>query len=151
MRWLPVEIKGKCRQKEKIEKNKGQAGEKEEEQMRENGIKKEKIKDKGMKDTTIKKNRIKEQNYTYIVQCSDGTYYTGWTNNLAKRIDTHNRGKGAKYTRSRAPVQLVYVESFETKEEAMSREYRIKKMSRKEKEEMIRTSNLNEWVQTSLE
>ena len=137
MRWLPVEMKGKCRQKEKIEKNKGQAGEKEEEQMRENGIK--------------KKNRIKEQNYTYIVQCSDGTYYTGWTNNLAKRIDTHNRGKGAKYTRSRAPVQLVYVESFETKEEAMSREYRIKKMSRKEKEEMIRTSNLNEWVQTSLE
>lgn len=112
------------------------------------------MKDNRIKSSTIqdhrKDHRIKEQNYTYVVQCSDGTYYTGWTNNLKKRIDTHNRGKGAKYTRNRIPVQLVYFEIFETRGEAMSREYRIKKMSRKEKEEMIRTSNLKECVQTSL-
>ena len=64
-------------------------------------------------------------NYTYVVRCSDGTYYTGWTNDLDKRIRAHNEGKGAKYTRSRGPVELVYYEEFESKEEAMSREVRI--------------------------
>lgn len=58
-------------------------------------------------------------NYTYIVKCSDETYYTGWTNNLEKRIQTHNAGKGAKYTKVRRPVELVYYEEFATKEEAM--------------------------------
>ena len=61
-------------------------------------------------------------NYTYIVRCSDGSLYTGWTNDLEKRIRAHNEGKGAKYTKSRRPVELVYYESFEKKEEAMSRE-----------------------------
>lgn len=51
-------------------------------------------------------------NYTYIVKCSDETYYTGWTNNLEKRIQTHNAGKGAKYTKVRRPVELVYYEEF---------------------------------------
>lgn len=73
-------------------------------------------------------------NYTYIVECKDGTLYTGWTNNLEKRIADHNSGKGAKYTRARKPVTLVYYETFEAKEEAMKREYAIKHMSRKEKE-----------------
>ena len=76
-------------------------------------------------------------NYTYIVECSDGTLYTGWTNNLEKRIVMHNSGKGAKYTKTRLPVVLRYYEEFETKEEAMSREYRIKQLSRKEKLELI--------------
>ena len=57
-------------------------------------------------------------NYTYIVRCRDGTLYTGWTNNLEKRMEAHNSGKGARYTKSRRPVKLVYYEEFETKEEA---------------------------------
>ncbi len=76
-------------------------------------------------------------NYTYILKCKDGTFYTGWTNNLEKRLKDHNEGKGAKYTKARRPVELVYYEAFETKEEAMSREYAIKQMSRNEKEELI--------------
>lgn len=80
-----------------------------------------------------------EANYTYIVECSDGTFYTGWTNNIEKRIKTHNAKKGGKYTRTRTPVKLVYVESFPTKQEAMRREVQIKRMSRQEKEELIKT------------
>ena len=76
-------------------------------------------------------------NYTYISKCKDGTFYTGWTNNLEKRLKDHNEGKGAKYTKTRRPVELVYYEAFETKEEAMSREYAIKQMSRSEKETLI--------------
>ena len=76
-------------------------------------------------------------NYTYILQCNDGTLYTGWTNDLEKRIETHNAGKGGKYTRTRIPCRLVYAEAFEDKKEAMSREYHIKKLSRKEKDELI--------------
>lgn len=76
-------------------------------------------------------------NYTYIVRCADGTLYTGWTNDLEKRMKAHNEGMGAKYTRSRRPVELVYSEEHETKEEAMSREYRIKRMSRQQKMELI--------------
>ena len=72
-------------------------------------------------------------NYTYIVRCNDGTYYTGWTNDIEKRVKTHNEGKGAKYTKTRRPVTLVYYESFQTKEEAMRREWEIKQMKRGEK------------------
>lgn len=72
-------------------------------------------------------------NYVYIVECSDGTFYTGWTNNLEKRIDMHSKGTGAKYTRGRGPVKLVYHERFELKEDAMKREYQIKKLTRQEK------------------
>ena len=78
-------------------------------------------------------------NYTYIVKCSDGTYYTGWTNNLEKRIQSHNLGTGAKYTRPRLPVTLVYYETFSTKQEAMRREYAIKQLSRQQKESLIRS------------
>ena len=77
------------------------------------------------------KREVNEMNYTYILQCSDGTYYTGWTNDIAKRLKTHNEGKGAKYTRARLPVTLAYYEAFETKEEAM------RQLSRKEKEKLI--------------
>lgn len=76
-------------------------------------------------------------NYTYIVKCSDGTFYTGWTTNVEKRIEVHNAGKGAKYTKPRRPVELVYHEEFQTKEEAMRREYEIKRMTRRKKEQLI--------------
>lgn len=81
-------------------------------------------------------------NYTYIARCSDGTLYTGWTNDHKKRIKDHNEGRGAKYTRSRRPVELVYFEEFYTKEEAMSREWTIKQMPRRKKEEMIRNGRI---------
>lgn len=79
-------------------------------------------------------------NYTYIVKCSDGSLYTGWTNNLEKRIKDHNAGRGAKYTKARSPVVLVYKEEFPTKQEAMKREWEIKRLSRKEKLSMIENS-----------
>lgn len=81
-------------------------------------------------------------NYTYIVKCSDGTYYTGWTTDLEHRVNVHNNGEGAKYTRSRRPVELVYYEKYETKVEAMKREYAIKQLSRKKKEELITSGTL---------
>lgn len=74
------------------------------------------------------------KHYCYILECSDGTFYTGYTNDLEKRLATHNEGKGARYTRARRPCKLVYWEEFDTKQEAMHREYEIKhKYSRKEK------------------
>ena len=76
-------------------------------------------------------------NYTYLVECADGSLYCGWTNNLEKRIADHNAGKGAKYTKSRLPVKLVYYETFDTKEEAMSREWQIKQLSRAAKLKLI--------------
>ncbi len=76
-------------------------------------------------------------NYTYLVKCADGTLYCGWTNHLDERVAAHNSGKGAKYTKSRRPVELVYYEEFETKEEAMRREAQIKRMRRGEKMELV--------------
>ena len=81
-------------------------------------------------------------NYVYIVQCADATYYTGWTNDLKKRIEAHNAGKGAKYTKSRRPVQLVYYETYATKSKAMAREYAIKQLSRQEKAQLIKAGLL---------
>ena len=78
-----------------------------------------------------------KQAYTYILECADGTYYTGWTNDLEKRLEAHNEGKGAKYTRCRGPVVLVWHQKFETKQEAQQREYQIKKLTRKEKIKII--------------
>lgn len=72
-------------------------------------------------------------NYTYILKCSDGSLYTGWTNRLEERVKAHNEGRGAKYTRGRRPVELVYYEALETKEEALRREYTIKQMNRTQK------------------
>ena len=76
--------------------------------------------------------------YAYSVECADGTYYCGYTNDLEKRIETHNRGKGAKYTKPRLPVVLVYFEEFETKEEAMSREWHLKQLSHAQKQALIK-------------
>ncbi len=76
-------------------------------------------------------------NYTYIVECRDKSLYTGWTTDIEKRIAAHNEGKGAKYTKSRRPVKLVYTEEHETKNDAMKREYAIKRMTRQEKLAMI--------------
>ena len=78
-----------------------------------------------------------KKNYTYILTCADGTYHCGWTNDLDKRLAAHNQGKGAKYTKPRRPVILSYWEAFDTKEEAMRREWAIKRLTRKEKERLM--------------
>lgn len=76
-------------------------------------------------------------NYTYLLRCADASLYCGWTNRLRERVQAHNAGTGAKYTRSRRPVFLVYYECFETKQEAMRREAAIKKLGKKEKEALV--------------
>lgn len=81
--------------------------------------------------------------YTYIIRCADGTLYTGWTNDIEKRLNAHNSGRGAKYTRSRIPVTLVYEEEFQTKNEALSREAAIKHMSREEKDSLIKERSVH--------
>ncbi len=78
-----------------------------------------------------------QNNYVYIVRCHDQTLYTGWTNHLEKRIEAHNAGKGAKYTKARRPVELVYFETFERKSDALKREYQIKQLKKSEKEKLI--------------
>ena len=75
--------------------------------------------------------------YVYILRCADGSLYTGWTNDLEKRMAAHNSGTGGKYTRSRRPVTLVYHECFDTKEEAMRRERAIKQLTRTQKLTLI--------------
>lgn len=80
-----------------------------------------------------------DMNFTYVVQCSDETLYTGWTSDIMQRLKVHNSGQGAKYTRSRLPVRLVYYEVFATKEEAMSREWHIKRLTRDEKINLVNT------------
>lgn len=76
-------------------------------------------------------------NYTYILECADGSLYCGWTNDVHKRVEDHNARKGAKYTKARLPVKLVYYEAFETKEEACRREYEIKQLTRAQKMKLI--------------
>lgn len=82
-------------------------------------------------------NSIEKKHYVYILKCSDGTLYTGWTTDVQKRLEAHNSGKGAKYTRSRLPAELVYTEEYDDKIEAQKREYAIKQLSRSEKEALI--------------
>ena len=79
--------------------------------------------------------------FVYILRCSDGSYYTGITQDIKKRMKMHNSGNGAKYTKSRTPVVLEYFETLPSKNSALSREYRIKRLSRKDKILMIRTSD----------
>lgn len=76
-------------------------------------------------------------NWTYILECGDGSYYTGWTNDLEKRLQAHSGGSGAKYTRGRGPVRLVWAMQFETQSQAMAEEARIKKLARPEKERLV--------------
>lgn len=77
-------------------------------------------------------------NYVYILECRDKTLYTGWTNDLEKRLKTHNNGKASKYTRGRTPVRIVYFEEFETKSEALKREAAIKKLNKTAKLKLIK-------------
>ncbi len=86
-----------------------------------------------------------EKHYVYILECSDKTLYTGYTNDIKKRVETHNSGKGAKYTRVRLPVKLMYFEEFDDKESAMKREWYIKhKMKRSDKMKLIEGFCLSE-------
>ena len=80
---------------------------------------------------------MEKQAYTYVLKCADGSLYTGYTTDLEARVATHNAGKGAKYTKTRRPVEVVYYEVFASKNEAMKREAAIKKLSRTKKLEMI--------------
>lgn len=82
------------------------------------------------------------RNYTYIIECSDGKLYTGWTNCIEKRLKEHGSGRGAKFTRGRGPVKLRYLEISGTRSDAMKREAVIKKMSRAQKERLIRDGHL---------
>ena len=75
--------------------------------------------------------------YIYMLRCKDGSIYTGYTDNIYKRIEKHRSGKGAKYTRGRGPFELVHYESFLTKEEAMQREAAIKKLTKEDKLKLI--------------
>ena len=80
--------------------------------------------------------------YVYLLRCGDGTLYTGFTNDLARRLAVHNAGKGAKYTRGRRPVELVYWESFSNKSSALRREYAIKRLPRGQKLALIQSAAL---------
>lgn len=80
---------------------------------------------------------MKKKYYTYVILTKDNTLYCGYTDDVEKRYELHQSGKGAKYTRAHKPEKLVYVKEFDTKSEAMKEEYRIKHLSREQKEEMI--------------
>ena len=82
-------------------------------------------------------------NVVYILRCGDGSLYTGWTNDLQRRVKMHAEGKGGKYTRSHLPVELVYTEEFETSHEARSREVMIKRLSREQKLRLIERKDEN--------
>jgi putative endonuclease len=75
--------------------------------------------------------------YVYVLECADGSLYTGYTTDVARRVAEHDAGEGAKYTRGRTPVELVHVEAFDSKSAAMSREYAIKQRSRREKQRLV--------------
>lgn len=79
--------------------------------------------------------------YVYIVECADGTLYTGYTTDIERRIAEHNAGDGAKYTRGRTPVTLAYSEEYDTQSEAMSREYEIKQLTRAEKDSLVASAD----------
>lgn len=80
-------------------------------------------------------------NYCYVLRCGDGSLYTGWTNDVIKRLRAHGSGKGAKYTRGRGPLTLVLLEEFSTRELAMRRECQIKAMTRRQKELLVEDWN----------
>ena len=80
-------------------------------------------------------------NYTYIVRCKDGSLYTGWTNDIEKRIKAHNEGKGAKYTRAHKPVKVAWQMEFDTKSEALKAECKIKNMTHEQKIKLVNNEN----------
>ena len=81
---------------------------------------------------------MKKKDCVYILECNDGTLYTGWTNDIDKRFKAHNDGKGAKYTKGRRPLKLVYLEELETKSDALKRVNEIKKMTKDKKRQLIK-------------
>lgn len=85
----------------------------------------------------LEQSKVKKVHYAYMVRCADNTIYSGYSTNPVHREQVHNSGKGAKYTRNRLPVKLVYVEMFESKSEAMKREWGLKQLTHKQKEELI--------------
>ena len=87
---------------------------------------------------------MEEQYYVYLLECCDKTLYCGYTTDIAKRVAKHNQGKGAKYTKGRLPVRLVYKESYNSKTEALKREYNIKQLSRERKLALIEKENKDE-------
>jgi putative endonuclease len=78
-----------------------------------------------------------DAHYVYVLECADGSLYTGYTTDVERRVREHDAGTGAKYTRGRTPVELVHSESFDSQSAAMSREYEIKQLSRAEKERLV--------------
>lgn len=88
-----------------------------------------------------KENQERKKHYAYMLRCSDGSIYSGYTTDPHRRKKVHNCGKGAKYTKTRRPVELVYFEEFDNKIDAMKREYAFKQLTHKEKEEIIKNSN----------
>lgn len=91
-----------------------------------------------MKKEKSEKEKESKKYYAYMVRCSDNSIYSGYTTDVYKREKVHNTGKGAKYTRTRLPVKLVYFEEFDNKIDAMKREYAFKQYTHKEKEEIIK-------------
>ncbi|WP_313693219.1 GIY-YIG nuclease family protein [Halorarum halobium] len=75
--------------------------------------------------------------FVYLLECADGSFYTGYTTDVERRVAEHDAGEGAKYTRGRTPVELVHVEAFDSKSAAMAREYDVKQLSRRRKERLV--------------
>ncbi len=86
---------------------------------------------------------MKDKHYIYILECKDNTYYTGYTNCINDRLEKHQKGKAAKYTRGRRPVKLIYCEQVNSKSQALKREYKIKKLTRLQKEKLIKEDDKN--------
>ena len=83
--------------------------------------------------------KVKNSHYVYLLLCDDGSYYTGYTSNVASRFEKHKKGYGARYTRMRKPKRIVHVEKFRTRAEAMRRERQVKALSHKEKDQLVST------------
>jgi len=92
---------------------------------------------------------LSTEHVVYMIECKDGTLYTGYTNHLANRLQMHESGKGAKYTRGRGPFKLRFHQSFPTKEEAMRIEYRIKKLPRYKKKQIIKEQKIGEQIENT--
>ncbi|WP_453992568.1 GIY-YIG nuclease family protein [Bacillus nitroreducens] len=86
------------------------------------------------------------KHYFYVVECKDGSFYAGYTTDVEERLKKHNEGKGAKYTRGRGPISLLYAQEFDTKEEAMRVEYRFKRLKRSEKERLLEMESEERYV-----
>lgn len=84
---------------------------------------------------------MENKHYFYVLRCADDTFYAGYTNNLQKRIATHNAKKGAKYTKMRTPVECIYFETYETKQAAMQKEYAFKQFTRAQKIQYMRSNS----------